>query len=84
MGTKINPGKWDCYAKALPDEPLFVLLGRDPFAAECVRYWCSLRSGARPIVYPPPDLDNLKVAEADACADAMEAYATSVEKPLWP
>ena len=26
MGTKNNPGKFDCYANAKPDEPLFVLL----------------------------------------------------------
>jgi hypothetical protein len=28
MGTKNVPGKFDCYANALPDEPTFVLLGR--------------------------------------------------------
>ncbi|HAW11807.1 MAG TPA: aspartate decarboxylase, partial [Chloroflexi bacterium] len=30
MGTKNNPGKFDCYDDAHPDEPMFVLLGRDP------------------------------------------------------
>ena len=29
MGTKNNPGKFDCYEHAKPDEPMFVLLGRD-------------------------------------------------------
>lgn len=29
MGTKNNPGKYDCYAKAEPDEPLFTLRGKD-------------------------------------------------------
>lgn len=29
MGTKNNPGAFDCYANAEPDEPMFVLLARD-------------------------------------------------------
>lgn len=29
MGTKNQPGSFDCYANAKGDEPLFVLLGRD-------------------------------------------------------
>ena len=28
MGTKNNPGRFDCYGNAEPDEPIFVLLGR--------------------------------------------------------
>lgn len=43
MGTKNKPGKFDCYAKADPDEPMFVLLGRDATASETVRYWIHLR-----------------------------------------
>lgn len=42
MGTKTNPGKYDCYAKAEADEPLFVLLARDPLAAILVRLWADL------------------------------------------
>ena len=37
MGTKNNPGVFDCYANAEPDEPMFVLLGRDKDAATLVR-----------------------------------------------
>jgi|SRR5579859_2206844 hypothetical protein len=43
MGTKRNPGRFDCYAKAKPDEPMFVLLGRDPMAPVLVRLWAKLR-----------------------------------------
>lgn len=43
MGTKQNPGPFDCYAKAKPDEPMFVLLARDPLAPEIVRRWAELR-----------------------------------------
>lgn len=38
MGTKNRPGTFDCYAAAGPDEPLFVLLGRDPVAPLLVRF----------------------------------------------
>ena len=43
MGTKNTPGKNDCYDKALPNEPLFVLLGRDACAARTVLYWIKER-----------------------------------------
>jgi hypothetical protein len=29
VGTKNTPGPFDCYASAHPDEPMFVLLGRE-------------------------------------------------------
>lgn len=32
MGTKNDPGKYDCYASADPDEPLFVLRGSETAA----------------------------------------------------
>lgn len=44
MGTKLKPGKFDCYALALPDEPFFVLLGRDIEAPRAVEHWCDLRA----------------------------------------
>lgn len=43
MGTKNKPGKFDCFAAALPDEPMFTLLGRDVLAAPLVRLWAALR-----------------------------------------
>lgn len=43
MGSKTNPGKFDCYAAALPDEPMFVLLGRDPLAPFLVSIWAAVR-----------------------------------------
>ena len=39
MGTKNNPGRFDCYANADRDEPMFVLLGRDVHAHSAVRKW---------------------------------------------
>ena len=43
MGTKNNPGKFDCYFKAEPDEPMFTLLARDPLAHVLVDLWAALR-----------------------------------------
>ena len=43
MGTKNNPGAFDCHAAAEPDEPMFVLLGRDPMAGLLVRLWAKMR-----------------------------------------
>ena len=39
MGTKNNPGEFDCYENAEPDEPIFVLSARDPSAPLIVRQW---------------------------------------------
>jgi hypothetical protein len=68
MGTKNNPGKFDCYEKALPDEPMFVLLARDPWMTYLVQEWARIRrtdikSGER----PESDMD--MVIEAEHCAN---------------
>lgn len=44
MGTKRKPGKFDCYIKAQDDEPMFILLGRDPVAWAVLEYWIELRT----------------------------------------
>lgn len=69
MGTKTNPGTYDCYANALPDEPMFVLLARDDRAPALVEAWAEAsekRGTAR-----------AKVAEARACAASMRAWCLS-------
>lgn len=66
MGSKNNPGRFDCYANAEPDEPMFVLLARDCHAPLVVRFWAQLRKDAGE--------HRAKVDEANACADAMEAW----------
>ena len=67
MGTKNNPGKFDCYVNALPDEPMFVLLARDPEFADLVGEWAdrrrrAVRCGLRPLS------DMALVDEAIECA----------------
>jgi len=42
MGTKLNPGKFDCYAKAKPDEPMFILLARDKLTPFLICAWAIL------------------------------------------
>lgn len=66
MGTKKNPGDYDCYANAEPDEPMFVLLGRDDRAPALVEAWAdaSEKRGTAPA----------KVAEARNCAAAMRVW----------
>lgn len=69
MATKENPGRFDCYSNALPDEPMFILLARDPDFQRIVRDWAHKRQlaincGAR------PESDLAAVQEALLCADA--------------
>lgn len=66
MGTKNNPGDYDCYENAEPDEPMFILLARDPMAPILVRLWADLR--AQNAGNPT------KVAEARGCANQMEDW----------
>lgn len=72
MGTKANPSKFDCYANAAPDEPMFVLLGRDVHAAALVEEWANARVGSG------VELD--KVREARQVALDMRAYCEGLGK----
>lgn len=72
MGTKNNPGKFDRHANAHPDEPMFVLLGRDPSAGAIVRLWAALRRGKVE--------EAAKCSEARACAAAMDSWAMGLGK----
>lgn len=73
MGTKNNPGKFDCYANADPDEPMFILLGRDINAPSLVNLWASQRE--------LDGEDPAKVKEARDCAETMRHWA-GVERPV--
>lgn len=86
MGTKNNPGQFDCYAKAGPDEEMFIVLSRDPQGSDFVSLWAALRAkdiiGARRIFQRMADTaleqqrkpsDPDKICEAVNCAEAMKA-----------
>ena len=67
MATKNNPGEYDCYAAADPDEPMFVLLGRDKHAPTLVWLWATLRE--------LDEEDPAKVQEARECCAMMLEWA---------
>lgn len=81
MGTKNIPGKFDCYANALPDEPMFILLARDPKAPDSVQLWAEKYKlskeqenglkGSRRLTVE----QYTKYCEALDCADAMAKWA---------
>lgn len=78
MGTKNDPAPFDCYAAAEPDEPMFVLLARDPDAPGLVEAWAAMRV-ARAIEEHPVDSPEftrhaVKANEAKDCAEAMRAW----------
>lgn len=73
MGTKNSPGEFDCYANADPDEPMFILLGRDNDAPNLVRAWACKRALAITGGHKP-ESDWPMVFEAIQCARAMEDY----------
>lgn len=69
MGTKNEPGRFDCYAQAEPDEPNLTLLARDLAAPLAVREWCAER------VALGLNLEgDEQIVEARECADAMDAW----------
>lgn len=70
MGSKRKPGRFDCYAKALPDEPIFALLGRDPDAPGAIETWANLRAARKGSSLR----EQQKVAEARRCARQMRRW----------
>lgn len=74
MGTKNNPGSYDCHANAAPDEPLFTLLARDHHAPILLRLWALLRNAEGE--------DEDKVAEALKAADDMIEWRRKSGRPV--
>lgn len=73
MGTKLQELRSGCFAAAMDDEPMFVLLARDPHAPAQVRSWADQRElDVQEGRKPASDMD--KVNEARQCADNMEQW----------
>ena len=70
MGTKNNPGKFDCYAKAGDDEPIFVLRANDPLAPALVELWAAIRLET----HPGHSDQHEKRGEALECARVMRVW----------
>jgi hypothetical protein len=64
-----NPAS--CINKAAPDEPVFVLRGKDICSAFAVRQWANVAEAGG---HHEPE----KIAHARQWADKMEAYSRSV------
>jgi len=75
MATKENPGRFDCYANARPNEPMFVLLGRDPVAWYLVLQWAELR-----IKLALNQTDDDQTEDAFKTAMALKEYAAEQGK----
>lgn len=82
MGTKNNPGRFDCYANAEPDEPMFVLLGRDPTASIVVGFWRTLKMAMKQKGESKSSEE--KLDEARQCSYAMKAWAEDHGKDTKP
>ncbi len=74
MATKNKPGRYDCYTNAHPDEPMFVLLGRDPVASVVVEFWRQLRFALGQELHDP------QLEEAKVCSEAMAEWARKLGK----
>lgn len=88
MGTKNNPGVFDCYENAEADEPMFILLARDKSAPFIVDIWRHIREGSfeeavRALLACQDEVwfDNIekpanpdKMTEADDCASNMRDW----------
>ena len=83
MGTKNDPGEYDCYENAEPDEPMFVLLARDPHAPPIVRAWADYyeSEGLEGFDEKPSEDRTRKAAEARACAESMEQWLKKRNTP---
>lgn len=68
MGTKLQPGKYDCYNNLAEDEPYFVLRGKDKFAPLLIMFWAQLV-----MLFGH---SSEKIAEATKCAKSMQEWAT--------
>lgn len=73
MGSKNDPGEFDCYANALPDEPMFILLGRDPSGPDLVNDWADIREAEINAGKRPAE-DRAMVEEARQCATNMRLW----------
>ena len=75
MGTKANPGPFDCHADADTHEPIFTLRARDPLASMLVDLWVDLRELSRPRDHEPDRYrEQRKRDDATNCAIAMRQW----------
>lgn len=86
--TKTHPGMFRCYEAALPDEPMFVILGRDPAGPATLEFWAQERVRQQK-VHERDDQDRIKAAidEAKDMQDWRSRMVANAEEmgepPVW-
>lgn len=86
--TKTHPGMFRCYEAALPDEPMFVILGRDPAGPATLEFWAQERVRQQK-VHERDDQDRIKAAidEAKDMQDWRSRMLAHAEEcglpPVW-
>lgn len=78
MGTKNNPGQFDCYAKLDPDEPYFTLRSTDETGPFLVRIWAAVQL-ADMVAADEAYRDMWEAAQGDAFS-SPEAFKRTEEK----
>lgn len=71
--TKAEPSLFSCLARAMPGEPVFVLMARDPEFQRLVKTWANLRERAIRCGDRPAD-DLRQVVEARDCGVAGHVW----------
>jgi hypothetical protein len=74
MGTKSDPGEYDCYAAAASDEPVFTLRANNKFTPTLIWLWASLSE--------LDGEDPKKVAEARSCVTDSLRWAKEHDRPV--
>lgn len=80
METKAHPSLTGCLANALPDEPMFILLARDPDAGPTIQFWAERRA-RRQVENPTIELagDAEKIVSAVEDIDTFRAWRAANE-----
>jgi hypothetical protein len=83
MGSKAQPGAFDCYAKLEPNEPYFLIMGRDPMGQQLVEMWAlgaEMRLSLGALDAEAVLNKKAQIAEARRCAAYMANYCLSLGK----
>ena len=74
MGTKADPGEFDCYGAAATDEPVFILRANDPLAPAVVEAWAARYLSSTAVQYVDPEHRERKYRAALQCAADMREW----------
>ena len=74
MSTKNNPGPFNCYKAAAPDEPIFTLKASDITAPLVINFWANLYRERKEYAGEFNERAKQKHAEALICAEEMTTW----------